>query len=113
MKKNSSVKIRKLAPTDQPWLPTPAPEAYIAGVDNPGVSLPVAYEIEGELLRDVVIGESMSAFRRKRNGVEVPGLFVSTPVVSLEELTDRAVVKTANSVYEVILLSPESEAFPL
>jgi hypothetical protein len=108
MKKNNSVLIRKLAATEAPMARTPSDDAYTPGTINPGLSLPVAYEIEGELLRDVVIGEVMTAFRRKRNGVETPGIFESTPVVSIERGEDQSIVRTANSVYVVIPLSPDA-----
>lgn len=109
MKQNNSVLIRKLAAADAPLYPTASEDTYVPGAYNPGVSPPIAYEIEGELLRDVVIGEAMTAFRRKRNGVEAPGVFESSTVLSIEE----TIVKTANSVYEVIPLSPETEGFPV
>ena len=111
--KNSSVLIRKLAAAEQPVSPTPASDDYSPGQINPFMSLPIAYEIEGELLRDVVIGEAMTAFRRKRNGVETPGVFQTSVIVSIEPSDDRTIVKTENSVYEVIPLSPETEGLPL
>jgi hypothetical protein len=107
VKKSDAVLIRKLSATDTgPFSLTP--EAYVPGEINPGLSVPVDYTIEGELLRDVVIGESIAALRHKRNGIVVPGIFETTPVVSIEESPERTLVKTANSVYEVIPLSPEN-----
>lgn len=106
MKKNDTVCIRKVAAAENPLAPTPRKEEHVAGAENPGLSLPVAYEIEAQLLEDVVIGEAMRAFRYKRNGVAVPGMFESSAVMEIEPGEERTVVKTANSVYEVLPLSP-------
>lgn len=113
MTKNKSVLIRKLMAAENPLVPTAAENTYINGHKNPGVSLPLAYEIEGELLHDVVVGEYMTAFRRKRNGVETPGVFETSVVQSIEQIGERAIVRTANSVYEVIPLSPPTEGIPI
>lgn len=113
MKKNDSVMIRKFAAVENPVARTPAARDYFPEGLNPGVSVPVDHTIEGDLLHDVVIGEAMTAYRRRRNGVEMPGIFQSTPVVSIEEEEGRSVVRTANSVYEVIPLSPEDDGLPI
>lgn len=104
MNKGNPVLIRKLAAVASPECRTPSDDVYVPGEINLGLSLPIDYEIEAHLLQDVVVGETMVAFRHKRNGVDVPGVFESTPVVSIERREDIGIVKTANSVYEVIPL---------
>src|SRR3989304_4717193 len=106
MMKNSLVLIRKLAAADNPAVRTPDDDVFVEGGINYGLSLPVAYEVECTLLNDIVAGSAIKALRHKRNGVEPMGVFLSSQVESVEHLTDRTVVRTANSVYEVISLSP-------
>jgi hypothetical protein len=107
MKRDDRVLIRKRASTPDPICPTPPSNQYRAGEINYGVSLPIAYEIECELVNDIVAGEAITALRHKRNGEQVLGVFQSTPVVSIETGEDYTLVSTANSVYEVVPLSPE------
>lgn len=107
MKKNNLVLIRKLSAAANPDVSTPNAADYTPGIDNGFVSLPVEYEIEGKLIQDIVAGESIRALRYKRNGIPVLGVFESSPVTSIENKEDRDLVATANSIYEVISLSPE------
>jgi hypothetical protein len=65
------------------------------GPNDDGKSLPVEYEIEGELLWPIRPGESVFVLRDKRNGETVPGAFVSSPVTEVSSNGFR----TKNSVY--------------
>lgn len=95
MKSGDYVIITKLKAVDNPAVPTPDKKDYIPGGINLGVSLPVDYTIEGYLLSDIKVGERVIVDRRKRNGMEIGGLFSSSYVVSLNK--DR--FTTQNSVY--------------
>ena len=77
--------MRKLSAVESPeWL-SATWEECVPGVWDPSRSLPVGYEIEGELFEPIVIGQRVLVFRTRRNGVYVkrrrlwptPGLFLS------------------------------------
>ena len=97
MKKNQQVRIQKLKPTGNPLAPTPSKEGYAYGQINHNVSLPKGYIAEGTLMEDVVEGKPVFILRSSRNGVEIAGLFNTTPVVKI----DGNKVYTKNSVYEI------------
>jgi hypothetical protein len=101
MNKSAYVRIRKLAASANPAAPTPDMKDYRLGEENPGLSLPVDYEIEGELRHDIAVGQPISALRYKRNGVEVTGIFASSAVVSITQSATSNIVATANSIYLV------------
>lgn len=89
------VRISKVGVSETPTIPTPKKEDYIPGQDNGDVSLPMEYTIEGYLLHDIQVGESVSVDRRIRNRVEARGEFVTSPVTKITE----AGFETENSVY--------------
>jgi hypothetical protein len=62
-----------------------------------GDSLPVDYEMEGVLLADVEVGQSVYLARMVRNGELVNGIFTSSRVASLAQ--DG--FATADSVYRI------------
>lgn len=80
---------------------------YVNGAVNKDVSLPVDYTLEGNEIEQPQIGKQYSVMRTKRNGVHMPGMFVSTAVLSIEESVNpitgarRLRVCTANSAYQV------------
>jgi hypothetical protein len=97
------VKITKLAET-----PGGLPAAAVAehepgslGVE--GKSLPIDYTIEGFLTEPVIVGCRVQVDRRKRNGVPIDGLFLTSPVVEVNEVGFR----TMNSVYMLEFLSSQ------
>ena len=92
------IHLRKLAVAPDALLPAAAWSEFKPGQLSPlGQSLPVAYEIEGELLGPIAIGSSIMVRRTMRNGERVEGLFISTPVTAIHG--DR--ILTANSVYRI------------
>lgn len=71
-------------------------ENHIAGtVQVDGLSLPVEYEIEGELAAPIEVGKSVLVFRDKRNGKKADGIFQSTTVLEVSPQGFR----TRNSIY--------------
>jgi hypothetical protein len=71
-------------------------EHHVAGtVHLDGLSLPVEYEIEGELSAPIEVGKSVLVFRDRRNGKPVDGIFQTTTVLEVSPEGFR----TRNSVY--------------
>lgn len=66
------------------------------GLNDDGKSLPIDYEIEGELFRPIRVGESVRVFRDKRNGQPATGVFITSPVVEVGTYFFR----TKNSFYQ-------------
>lgn len=64
------------------------------------VSLPLEYTIEGELIGEIVVGNSVRVSREIRNGVKVPGYFVTSAVTEV----NKKQFKTLNSVYNYKML---------
>ena len=97
------IHLRKLAVAPDALLPAAAwSEIKLGQLGPSGQSLPVAYEIEGELLAPIVVGSSITVRRTVRNGERVEGLFISSPVTAI--LGDR--ILTSNSVYKITTLPP-------
>jgi hypothetical protein len=58
-------------------------------------SLPIEYNLEGELINDIEVGKSVVVSRTKRNGVDAYGTFKTSRVTDVGE----NYFKTQNSVY--------------
>lgn len=86
------VKLTKVAAAPNPWEPTP--ETYEPGA---GKGIPLEYWVKGELLKPIAIGERIVMNRSERNGILIPGIFITTPVTAI----DGKVIVTANSVYHL------------
>lgn len=71
--------------------------SHVAGLGDhgDGMSLPVEYEIEGELAAPIEVGKSVLVFRDRRNGKKADGIFQTTKVL---EVTPEG-FRTRNSVY--------------
>lgn len=91
------VRIKKIGVATTPLYPTPKIEDYEMGGDNPGVSLPIEYELEGDLVMPITVGQSVNVNRHSRNGVKCPGWFQTSTVVELKGNT----FTTRNSLYQV------------
>ena len=69
---------------------------HIDGQEQPvGFSLPLDYEIEGELIGSIVVGSPVAVARDTRNGVKMPGQFITSTVTEVTETSFH----TRNSVY--------------
>lgn len=100
--KGDQIRVRKVSASANPQVRTPSKEEHVPGEAAPITSLPVDYEMEGELLADLSIGKGLYMFRTKRNGIERPGITETSMIIDmrLEELSDL-VLETENSIYTV------------
>lgn len=99
------IRFTKLSAADKAKYPTAKEGEYKYGEVNKNVSPPVDYWVEGYLIRNILIGESVLIDRRVRNGVKVAGLFQSSTVKSIE----GNLIKTNNSVYKIEYLAAPKE----
>jgi hypothetical protein len=82
-------------------LPAIKMEEHIAGESQgDNYSIPVEYNLEGNLMYDIEVDKSVIVERTKRNGVEAYGMFTTSRVT---EIGDNY-FKTQNSVYSYKLL---------
>jgi nicotinic acid phosphoribosyltransferase len=80
---NMVIKLTKINATPNPTSQTPKKEDYKFGEINPGKSLPVDYTVEGEVLTELRVGDSLFISRTKRNGIEAFGLKLTTPLETI------------------------------
>ena len=95
------VKITKLSECENPKYKSAAWDGYVLGINNGDVSLPIEYQIEGELLAEIKEGKSIHVERTSRNGIKSFGYFTSSVVSEVIEKEGGRLVKTGNSVYFV------------
>ena len=77
-------------------LPARNMDEHIMGEPNNNYSsIPIEYNLEGELSYDIEVGKPVVVGRTKRNGVEAYGVFTTSRVT---EVGDKY-FKTQNSVY--------------
>jgi len=77
-------------------LPARNMDEHIMGKPNDNYSsIPIEYNLEGNLMYDIEVDKSVIVERTKRNGVEVRGVFTTSRVT---EVGDKY-FKTQNSVY--------------
>jgi hypothetical protein len=91
------VKISKIAHLDDALCDAPPMQDYLVGEHNGNVSLPVEYWLEGYIVGELTVGESLVVNRTSRNGIEVGGIFTTSEVT---EITKDG-FKTLNSVYKL------------
>lgn len=97
------VNLRKICEAPEAPYPAAAWTGFTPGqLGNGNESLPVAYELEGELLVPVTVGQPLLIRRTTRNGVICEGQFTSSPV--REFGVDW--IRTENSLYRVRIISP-------
>ena len=90
----TAVRMVKLAAVDDPQHQTCSWDKWKPGQQNEGAP-PVDYELRGFLIEPLEIGKPIIVARTHRNGVQVMGTFVSTPV---REFKNGAAI-TMNSIY--------------
>ena len=66
-------------------------------INNDHLSPNVGYWVAGDILEGPVVGESLKMMRYIRNGIEVTGLFYTSPVVKI----DGDYFTTGNSLYKI------------
>jgi hypothetical protein len=87
--------IEKLAEVSG-GLPARSMEEHIDGqYQGDSHSIPVEYNLEGELIYDIEVGKHVVVGRTKRNGVEAYGVFNTSRVTEV----GTNYFKTKNSVY--------------
>ena len=100
------VKIKKISEAPgAPYQAAPWLDYVPGGANHFGKSLPVDYELEGELGSPLIVGAPLVVRRTRRNGVPVRGEFRSSPIVVVESNQ----VRTENSVYRITPLNRESD----
>ena len=97
------VRIQKFAAAENPNY-QPGDMANYPNDGTATTSLPVDYSLEGWLLADPVVGQPVRVQRTRRNDLDIPGHFTSSPVVSLRE--DG--FDTANSLYRLTVLREDA-----
>lgn len=96
------VRVKKIKEADGPRYSSAKWEEYSPGVDNGNVSLPVEYEITGEMrLADLKLSRPLVVARDSRNGVKISGYFTTSAVKSIAKIKTGFIVTTDNSVYEI------------
>jgi hypothetical protein len=95
------VRVKKVGAVEQPLCETPDWDSYVLGVENPDVSLPIEYEIEGTPLNEPTVGESYRVLRYVRNGVKTLGGFSTSIVKRISTDGNRTILETCNSIYIV------------
>ena len=90
------VRICKLAESPDPIVPAAAVAQHRYGAASCHGSLPIRYSIEGWLLLAPVPGAPVRVLRVTRNGITVPGIYVSRDVVSIPRPNEFT---TLNSIY--------------
>lgn len=104
MKAGQKVRMRKVGEAKDAAFPTPMQSEYVPGADNGPVSLPLDYEIVGDLCTDIEVGKRIVVLRTHRNGVVVPGSLVSSAVTDIQpsaKKDGKMLVTTKNSMYIV------------
>lgn len=89
--------LRKIGISPRPDVPAAPPGLEDQPADSPHHSLPLDYEMEGDLLEPLQIGRTIRLRRYRRNHVKIDGNFESTPIVAIRE----PFVETRNSIYLV------------
>lgn len=77
------VRIVKVAEAETPAHVAGDLNSYQLGLVNPGVSIPTSYSMCGWLLAQPSIGAGVVLLRCSRNGVLMPGIFMSTDVIAI------------------------------
>ena len=93
------IKLRKISESALPVCRAANWDNFIAGEDNGDVSLPIEYELTGNIVSDVNVGQHLVIDRKTRNGVDCSGYFRSTTIKKITKQDNLKVIETENSVY--------------
>lgn len=102
MSERTRVKVRKIGQLPDAQVAAGDWESYVPGVENPNVSLPVEYEIEGYMVDPPALGASFVVERTSRNGIKAYGEFSTSPITVIAP----GMIKTQNSIYTIEKLEP-------
>jgi uncharacterized membrane protein YiaA len=89
------IELMKVRPAKDAVIRSASWAEYQVGITNPNVSLPNGYTLTGIMLELPAVGQRMRVIRDTRNGVEIAGIYESTPVTAIK----GSLVHTQNSVY--------------
>jgi hypothetical protein len=103
------VKITKIKEAESPKYRSAQWDEWKLGQDNVDVSLPIEYELEGTIVQEAVIGNSLVVARTKRNGVPSIGMFATSKIQDITTYKKITVIETMNSVYWVEEIEDENE----
>lgn len=95
------IRLSKIGAPESPLVSPGNWSTYREGEAN-SASLPLGYWLEGDLVAPIRVGDRVAVRRTRRNGKNVPGVFVSSPVVFYDGIR----LETANSIYRVEALRP-------
>ena len=98
------VSVMKVDAGDVPAAEAGDLRTYYFGHVNPGRSLPITYSLEGWLVAPPKVGAVVQVLRTWRNGVALPGIFISTPVTAVP---NEGEFHTVNSKYLWKVAVPE------
>ena len=104
------VRVRKISACEAPHYMPGDPATWNYGGKNDNNSLPVGYELEGEATTFPSVGNQWSVIRHSRNGIVVPGLFVSTAVTKAQQSGSGGTFTTSNSIYQWTVISEQRQA---
>lgn len=94
------IKLEKIAVVKNPAVETARWHEYNLGSGDNEKSPPVEYWITGYINEIPQIGKSISVGRTSRNGVDITGLFHSSPIAKIKKINDKkSLLFTRNSVY--------------
>lgn len=62
---------------------------------------PIDYYVEGAALAAPKVGESFMMLRDNRNGIRVTGIFTTSKVNKIDELSSCIILTTNNSIYKL------------
>lgn len=105
-RKGTQVIVKKLHPAPNPSAPTPLAETYKEGVENPGLSIPILFEVEGCLTTDLQIGAPLLMNRHRRNNTLCQGSMETSPICEIHLGYPFSYFQTANSFYEIRRTEP-------
>jgi len=98
-KRGTLVRFCKLQAVENAEYSTPSKEDYIPGEVNRRTSVPIDYEVKGQLFEDIEPGGQVSILRWERNGVPITGIMQTSHIQRIETFEDHLIIRTRNSVY--------------
>ena len=102
------IKLTKINIANNPKVETATLEEYKFGEINEK-SIPLEYEIVGEVGSMPKVGFVFSGIRTIRNGIEMPGIFQLTRIKEITEEEGKYILKTQNSVYKMEILEKDEK----
>lgn len=93
------VKVVKIGESAIPQVKSGDWGNYSLGQVNPNVSIPIEYELEGELVGGINVGDALVVARTSRNGIPAYGVFCTSTIKAVAKSEKSITVETNNSFY--------------